>query len=294
MQFSGVYTSLATPFDHRGELYPAKIRYNVSLLNKTALSGYAAGAWAGEGALLSSDEKRRLFDEVRQAAGEGKTLLAGTSCESVAETAELCRAAAEIGFHAALARPPREYANLPGAEARALLYLRGAADRSPIPLLAESPDENEACPLSPASAAALAEHPNIAGLVVRSRARDAVRRLLDAVPEEFPVLLGAEGLLCEFLGAGAKAALLTLSSAVPLFFLSIEEAMRTREPAAARELTARASAAAEAIATRFGAPGLKQAMDLRGCYGGPPRLPLTPLGDEEKVEIGRLIEELAG
>jgi dihydrodipicolinate synthase/N-acetylneuraminate lyase len=34
-----------------------------------------------------------------------------------------------------------------------------------------------------------------------------------------------------------------------------------------------------AVTARFGIPGLKAALEMRGYYGGPVRLPLRPLDD---------------
>lgn len=44
-----------------------------------------------------------------------------------------------------------------------------------------------------------------------------------------------------------------------------------------------------AVTARWGVPGLKAALDLLGCYGGPPRLPLLSLGKTEKEQLSKIM-----
>jgi 4-hydroxy-2-oxoglutarate aldolase len=68
--------------------------------------------------------------------------------------------------------------------------------------------------------------------------------------------------------------------------------MRTREYEAARDWQQRMLPAARAIASQYGIPGLKYAMDLNGYYGGPPRLPFIPPGPSERASIESLFADL--
>ena len=43
-----------------------------------------------------------------------------------------------------------------------------------------------------------------------------------------------------------------------------------------------------------GVAGLKHAMDLNGYYGGPPRLPFTPVSMEARAEIANAFRDLKG
>ena len=46
----------------------------------------------------------------------------------------------------------------------------------------------------------------------------------------------------------------------------------------------RIACASKLCATTYGIPGLKYAMDLKGYYGGPTRLPLTVITPDAKRE----------
>jgi 4-hydroxy-2-oxoglutarate aldolase len=42
----------------------------------------------------------------------------------------------------------------------------------------------------------------------------------------------------------------------------------------------------------YGIAGLKYALDLRGYYGGPARLPLLPVDDKAKQDIAFLLKKM--
>jgi len=46
----------------------------------------------------------------------------------------------------------------------------------------------------------------------------------------------------------------------------------------------------QAVTKRFGVPGLKAAMDHAGLYGGPVRLPLLPVSEQVRKEIGDIFD----
>ena len=47
----------------------------------------------------------------------------------------------------------------------------------------------------------------------------------------------------------------------------------------------------QAITAVYGVPGLKAALDMRGYFGGDPRLPLMPSSDRERSEIEAILKK---
>jgi len=93
---------------------------------------------------------------------------------------------------------------------------------------------------------------------------------------------------------GCVGAVLAFANAAPYALISIYEAHRTRETAAALDWQNRIAKAAQLVTTKYGVPGLKHAMDLNGYYGGPPRLPLTVVGPEARKEIEQAFDGIKG
>ena len=82
-----------------------------------------------------------------------------------------------------------------------------------------------------------------------------------------------------------------MSNIAPNECVQIYELHQQGKIAAAGELHLRLLPAARAVTTQFGVPGLKAAMDMLGYYGGYPRLPLLPLGENQRVELARILRE---
>ena len=293
MKLSGIFASVTTPFDHRGEIYPSKIRQNVSLWNQTALAGYLVCGRAGEGRLLLADEKTQVWEEVAGAAGSGKVLLAGCSAESVREAVSLADRAAQTGYQAAVVPPPRLDPYQCGGFATQALFFRAVADRSKIPVIISFGQEKDGRPWEVEQTVSLGDHPNVIGLCLDTEDVAYIEECAQLTGDRATVMEGLGSCLYAALARGAAAAITDFAAAAPYFCLSIEEAIRTRDYEAAQELQDRATRAAALLTWSYGVPGLKCALDLQGYYGGPPRLPLAPVNEAVKEEIRRALQDIA-
>ena len=168
MKLSGVFASLPTPFDHRGEVYPAKIAQNVGRWNRAELSGYLVAGSAGEGSLLSPEEKRRVWELAAQEAKSGAVLLVATGAPSVRESVELTKQAAAAGYHAIVVPPPDTAVWGARSPEATCLYYRAVADQAGLPIVIENPPADDPSRLSVDGVAALAEHPNIIAVTDQS------------------------------------------------------------------------------------------------------------------------------
>jgi 4-hydroxy-2-oxoglutarate aldolase len=110
----------------------------------------------------------------------------------------------------------------------------------------------------------------------------------------FQVLVGSAPTLAPSLAVGAVGAVLAYANAAPYSTIAIWEAHRQREFEAAMDWQRRIARASVLVTTKYGIPGLKHAMDLNGYYGGPPRLPLVPVGPAARAEIEEAFRDLKG
>lgn len=291
LEFHGVFAEITTPFDHAGEIYRAKIRHNIGRLNRTRLSGCVVGGGWGEGALLSSAERVRLWREAAEQAEDERAVLAAVGGCGVAEARALCAEAAEAGCRAVLLAAPDLSRTAPSS-GNAGLFFRAVADKAALPLVIDAALGGKNA-LAVDEIARLAAHPGIGGALVSAEDPVAIQVLCAKAGSGFAVLVRGIRLMDACLAAGACAAVSAMAAAVPFHCLSIEEAVRTREFDAARELID-AARELDALLAAHGAPALKHALDLRGHYGGAPRLPLLPLPAELQRSIAAAMRELAG
>jgi 4-hydroxy-2-oxoglutarate aldolase len=294
MKLHGIFPPIATPFNHNGDLYKAKVQHNVGKWNMTSLAGYVVCGSTGESVMLTPEEKISMWEWVAESAAPGKLLIAGTGVESVRETVALTDRAADLGYKAAMIRTPHYYKNLLNRNDAQLLYFRSVADRTKIPLMIYNWPQATGIDISPEAVVALSEHPNIIAIKESSGNLEKVMQLIREVKSGFQVLVGSAPTLWPSLQAGAVGAVLAFANAAPYATITIWEAYRTREAEAGKDWQARISRAAQLVTTKYGVPGLKHAMDLNGYYGGPPRLPLAPVSSEAQREIASAFAEIKG
>jgi 4-hydroxy-2-oxoglutarate aldolase len=294
MKLHGIFPPIATPFDHKSELYPIKVRHNIEKWNKTPLAGYAVCGSTGESVYLTTEEKTKMWEWVAEYAEPSKILIAGTGVESVRETVTLTNATVELGYKVAMVRTPHYYKNLLNRVDAQVLYFRSVADQAKIPVMIYNWPQATGVDIMPEAVAMLSEHPNIIAIKESSGSLEKIMQMIRECKAGFQVLTGSAPTLAPCLAAGCVGAVLAFANAAPYTTYSIFEAHRTRESAAAMDWQGRITKAAELVTVKYGIPGLKYAMDLNGYYGGPPRLPLTVLKPEQQEEIGAAFEGLKG
>jgi 4-hydroxy-2-oxoglutarate aldolase len=294
MKLQGMFASVATPFDHTGALYRTKVQHNFEKWSRTSLAGFIAGAHAGEGPLMEAEEKLELLRLAAPRVPEGRLLILDVSSEGVHAAANLAQGAATAGAHAVVSLVPHAYRNLMyGAETQTL-YFRALADQSPVPVIVHNAPMTTGVDLLPETIAALASHPNIAGSIESGTPAGRVKHLRELTPKTFSILAGTESQVLEALKDGANGAAIAFASAAPYATIAVWEAFRTREEEAAIDWQQRISHPSILVTDLYGVAGLKHAMDLNGYYGGPPRLPFSPVSAAAREEIETAFKDLKG
>jgi 4-hydroxy-2-oxoglutarate aldolase len=248
----------------------------------------------GESVYLATEEKLQMWEWVAEYAASDKILICGTGMESVRETVALTNAAAERGYKAAMVRTPHYYKNLVHKMDTQILYFRAVADQTKIPLMIYNWPQVTGVDISPEAVAILSHHPNIFAIKESSGSLEKCIQMIQQVQPGFQVLTGSAPILAPSLAIGCAGAVLAFANAAPFTVISIWEAHRTRDFAAAMDWQKRILRAAQLVTVKYGVPGLKYAMDLNGYYGGPPRLPLTAITPEAKQEIEQAFTGLKG
>jgi len=291
INLNGIFPPLTTPFAADGSVELQALAAIVQKYNRTGLAGYVVIGSTGESVYLSEDEKVRIWETVRGAADSGKVLIAGTGCESTAETIALTRRAAGLGYHAALVRTPAYFKSQMTAAALER-HFRAVGDASPIPVLIYSVPQFTGLKVEAPLVAGLTEHPNIAGLKESSGDVQLIAEIRWTTPADFQVLVGSASVLYPALCIGAQGAVLAVACALPELCVELYRAACAGDHARARVLQQKLLEPTAAVTSRFGIAGLKFAMELRGYVGGAPRPPLLPLDDAARAEIKRILSAL--
>jgi dihydrodipicolinate synthase/N-acetylneuraminate lyase len=103
MKLQGIFISVATPYNHRGEIWPIKVEHNVAKWNRTGVAGYVVNGTASENASLASREQARMFDLVTKYAAPDKLVIAAADLPEVISKAPGGLCSSDADFASSLA-----------------------------------------------------------------------------------------------------------------------------------------------------------------------------------------------
>ncbi len=140
--------------------------------------------------------------------------------------------------------------------------------------------------------AKLSEHPNILGIKDSSGNIGQLSEIVHLSKKGFSVFVGSAPVFFVALCVGAVGGILAVANVVPKECVQI--LFNRSKMKEARLLQTRLTPLAKAVTIKYGIGGLKMAMDLKGFFGGDPRLPLKRPGKEVEEELKSLIALLEG
>lgn len=285
----GIWAPITTPFDEDGALSVDNLQRNVNMWLISPLNGLVVLGSTGEFPMLTFEEKLTAI-EATVAAAEERPVLAGTGCNSTAETLELTLAAAERGVQGVMVVTPYYFGGLMDDLALEKHYTT-IADQSPVPVLLYNYPQNTGVDISVELVAELAHHPNIVGIKDSGGNFAKLGQLIAATPDDFRVFTGAPSHLVHALAIGAAGGILGLANVAPWECAEIYQLFMEGKYQEAYDLQRRLNVV-DAAAGRYGVPGVKALLTMVGYYGGPPRSPLQPLTHEELDEIRVQLREV--
>jgi 4-hydroxy-2-oxoglutarate aldolase len=288
--FAGIYPPIATPFHENEEIDLDALRHNVAKWGQTELSGLVVLGSNGEFPLVDDDERDAVISAVVETARPGLKVIVGTGRESTRATIRLTKRAAELGAHAAIVINPSYYK---GALTEPVLYehYRIVAGESPLPILVYNVPPYTGINLSAGLVARLAKLPNVAGVKDTSANLVQIADTVRLTPPTFATLAGSANFLLAALAVGARGGILAVANFAPELCLDLAAAFQAGKIELARSIQQKLMPVHAAVTTRFGAGGLKAAMEMRGYRGGFPRRPLPRLAAEQRDELAKILRE---
>jgi 4-hydroxy-2-oxoglutarate aldolase len=287
---AGVMPPIPTPFDAEGNVLVEHLRANLERWCRTGLHGFVVLGSNGEYAMLSKQEKLQVLDVARAAIPADRLMVAGTGADSTRETIDLTCRAAELGADAALIVTPHYYRPQMTASAWTLHY-RAVADASPIPILIYNVPAYTTVEIDAATVIDLAQHPNIVGIKDSSANFAKMGEIIHFARPGFSVLVGTGAAILPALTIGAKGVVPALGNIAPRECVGIYDCFHAGHLDAARDLQLRMIRPNAAVTAKWGVPGLKAALDELGYYGGAPRLPLLPLGADDRTRLREILKQ---
>lgn len=108
-KFQGIFTALLTPFDKDGRINRKALEELVDFNLKAGVRGFYVGGSTAEVFMLSSEERRELYDIVRNCTDKDTTLIAHIGSINEIEATSLAQYTASLGYDAISSVAPFYY-----------------------------------------------------------------------------------------------------------------------------------------------------------------------------------------
>jgi 4-hydroxy-2-oxoglutarate aldolase len=290
-RLQGIFPPIITNFDEvSGDIAPIHFRENLRRWAQTPIDGAVLFGSNGEGALLDEDEKVRLTGFARDVLPGAMPLIAGASAESTRATMRQTRQLAQAGADVMLVHPPAYFG--PYVSVASLMdHYRAVADASPVPVLLYHIPKYTMVTLEAGFVGELMRHPNVVGL--KDSSGD-VKRFADytkACAAGCRLFVGNGSLIYTALELGAAGAIVGVANFAAELCAQIVARFREGNTREAGRLQEALTPLHREIVAAHGAVGCKAALDLLGWTGGPPRAPLRPLGEKERKQVARVMQD---
>ncbi len=283
-KLSGVFAPIITPFKNE-EIILEKLRENIAKYNLTDLKGFMPLGSNGEYQGLTEEESLKILDVVQRYKADEKIIVAGCGRESAKATVEFIKKAASHGLDMAFILTPHYFVKEMTDEALTGYFIY-VANQSPVPIVIyNAPKFASDILISPELMAVLAEHPNIIGM--KNSSLFPILKYREFIPKnaEFYLLAGNIKTFYPGLIEGASGAVLSTASYLPEYCCELYHLYLSQKTEEAIKLHNFLNNLSGNTIGKFGVAGVKFALDIRGFFGGDPRIPLLPVKPDDKKQI---------
>lgn len=276
-------TAMVTPFSAEGAVDEAGARRLARYLIEHGSHGVVVAGSTGEAATLDDEEHISLLRAVVAEIGAEATVICGTGTNDTRHSAELTKAAAEAGAHAALVVTP--YYNKPTPAGIRAHFEAIAAAVPELPIVAYNIPSRVVLNVPPADLVRLAEIDNV--VAVKQANNDELQPV-----EGLALLAGNDDAYLRTLELGGAGGILVASHLVGPQMREMWEATQAGEADRAREIDSGLRDVYDAMGMVTNPIPVKAALEMTGLIpSGSLRLPLVELDAERRSALRTILAE---
>ena len=285
--FTGAATAIITPLTSEGIDY-VKFGELIDWQIEQGIDAIVAVGTTGEGSTLTDTEHKEAIRFCVERVAGRVPVIAGTGSNDIAYAIELTKYASEVGADAMLLVTP--YYNK--ATQKGLIEsFRAIADASDKPCILYNVPSRTGCNLTPASAAILAEHPNIVAIKEASGNISQIAELAALVGDKMDIYSGNDDQIIPVLSLGGKGVISVLSNVMPRATHDMCVRYFEGDTKGALKLQLDLLPLVNALFCEVNPIPVKAAMSAMGFCENYLRLPLTPMDKEKEAVMLSLMNE---
>jgi len=285
--FTGCGTALVTPFRRDLSLDEEALRRLLRRQIDAGIDFLVPCGTTGESPTLSHEEQVRVVKITVEEARGKVPVVAGAGGNNTAHVVEMAREFASCGANCILSVAP--YYNKPTQEGLYQHY-KALAEAVSLPIILYNIPGRTGVNIEPATLVRLAQVGNIVGVKEASGNISQMATILAAVPKDFAVLSGDDGITLPLMALGGRGMISVASNEIPAEMAHIAKLANANDFAAARELHNRWFPLMEVNFIETNPIPVKSALALMGLCEPVFRLPLVPPKSENLAKIRNVLE----
>ena len=279
--FRGVATALITPLNESGidfESFGRLIDWQI----EEGINAIVIAGTTGEGSTLTDEEHRAAIDfSVQRAAGR-VPIIAGTGSNDTAYAVDLTRAACQMGADAMLVVSP--YYNKTTQKGLIRMY-ETIADASTKPLILYNVPSRTGVNIEPATYAALADHPMIAGIKEANSNIAKIGETMALVGGKLDLYSGNDDQIVPLMSLGGLGVISVLSNILPRKTVEICDRFFAGDVKGSAALQLELMPLINALFCETNPIPVKAAMAAMGFCENYLRLPLVPMEADHETRM---------
>ena len=289
MKYQGLYTAIITPFKNNEVDYEA-LKALVEAQVAAGVDGIVPVGTTGESPTLTHREHMEVIRRTIEYAAGRCQVIAGTGSNSTVEAIEMTKEAAAMGADGTLQVCP--YYNKPSQEGL-YRHFKAIADSTDLPVLLYSIPGRSVIEISVETVARLAaDCPTIVAIKEAGGSVERVNQLVQALPTDFSILSGDDGLTVPFISCGAVGLVSVTSNVAPAEMKELVTAALSGDGKRAQELQKKYYPLMKGLMSLDTNPvPIKAALALKGAISWEIRMPLVPLAPEKHGQLTELLQQ---
>ncbi len=280
-------TAMVTPFDDKGAVDFEQAKKLAHALLDSGSDGVVLSGTTGESPTLTTDEKMRLFSEVKQSIGDKGVVIAGTGTYNTAESIELSQEAEKQGVDGLLLVVP--YYNKPPQQG-IYQHFKAIAGKTNLPCIVYNIMGRTGVNMTDETTLRLSKIDNIIGTKEASGDMNQIARIIQSAPD-FKVWSGDDNQTFLIMSMGGYGVVSVVSHLVGNQIKHMMGLLLEGDIEGAATEHRRLLPIFLGMFVESNPIPVKYAVNRVGIKVGDPRLPMIPPGDMAIGQIEKLLDE---
>lgn len=285
--FTGSIIAIVTPFK-KGRLDESVLADLIEWQIASGTNGIVPCGTTGESATLSHEEHDRVVAFTVEVVQRRVPVIAGTGSNSTDEAIALTRHAKQAGADGALLITP--YYNKPTQEGLYRHY-KAITEAVDLPLVLYNIPGRTGVNMVPATVARLAAFRNIVAIKEGSGSVQQASEIIHACGDRITVLAGDDPLTLPVLAVGGKGVITVTANLLPGEMARLVRSYQEGRTEEARALHYKLYPLFTALFYETNPIPVKEALAMMGRIDGELRLPLCPMGSENRDKLARVLKD---